>query len=68
MVHPKAAKEARVASKTVTSKGLLMVNTGPGKGDRVNSRTLTLSEAGGELSKGEGSGERPAAHPSTSSG
>ena len=32
MAHRKAVQDAEVASKTIVEKGLLMVNTGPGKG------------------------------------
>jgi hypothetical protein len=35
MAKRKAVQDAEVASKTITEKGLLIVNTGPGKGKWV---------------------------------
>src|ERR1700709_754341 len=46
MAHRKAVQDAEVASKTITSKGLLMVNTGPGKGKSTASFGLVLRALG----------------------
>ncbi len=46
MAHRKAVQDAEVASKTVTSKGLLMVNTGPGKGKSTAAFGLVLRAMG----------------------
>jgi cob(I)alamin adenosyltransferase len=46
MVRRKAVQDSEVASKTITSKGLLMVNTGPGKGKSTASFGLVLRALG----------------------
>ena len=46
MIKRKAAQDAEVASKTIASKGLLMVNTGPGKGKSTASFGLVLRALG----------------------
>jgi cob(I)alamin adenosyltransferase len=46
MAHRKAVQDAEVASKTVTDKGLLMVNTGPGKGKSTAAFGLVLRALG----------------------
>ena len=46
MAHRKAVQDAEVASKTVASKGLLMVNTGPGKGKSTAAFGLVLRAMG----------------------
>jgi len=46
MAHRKAVQDAEVASKTITDKGLLMVNTGPGKGKSTAAFGLVLRALG----------------------
>ena len=46
MAHRKAVQDAEVASKTIASKGLLMVNTGPGKGKSTAAFGLVLRAMG----------------------
>jgi cob(I)alamin adenosyltransferase len=46
MARRKAVQDAEVASKTITSKGLLMVNTGPGKGKSTAAFGLVLRALG----------------------
>jgi cob(I)alamin adenosyltransferase len=46
MVRRKAVQDSEVASKTIASKGLLMVNTGPGKGKSTASFGLVLRALG----------------------
>ena len=46
MARRKQVQDAEVASKTITSKGLLMVNTGPGKGKSTASFGLVLRALG----------------------
>jgi cob(I)alamin adenosyltransferase len=46
MVRRKQVQDAEVASKTITSKGLLMVNTGPGKGKSTAAFGLVLRALG----------------------
>jgi cob(I)alamin adenosyltransferase len=46
MVRRKQVQDAEVASKTIASKGLLMVNTGPGKGKSTASFGLVLRALG----------------------
>lgn len=46
MVRRKAIQDAEVASKTIESKGLLMVNTGPGKGKSTAAFGLVLRALG----------------------
>src|ERR1700733_883375 len=46
MVKRKQVQDAEVASKTITSKGLLMVNTGPGKGKSTAAFGLVLRALG----------------------
>ncbi len=46
MAHRKAVQDAEVASKTITEKGLLMVNTGPGKGKSTAAFGLVLRALG----------------------
>ncbi len=46
MARRKQVQDAEVASKTIASKGLLMVNTGPGKGKSTASFGLVLRALG----------------------
>jgi cob(I)alamin adenosyltransferase len=46
MARRKVVQDAEVASKTITSKGLLMVNTGPGKGKSTAAFGLVLRALG----------------------
>src|ERR1700735_2993658 len=46
MAKRKQVQDAEVASKTITSKGLLMVNTGPGKGKSTAAFGLILRALG----------------------
>ena len=46
MAKRKAVQDAKVASKTITSKGLLIVNTGPGKGKSTAAFGLVLRALG----------------------
>ncbi|MEA2741401.1 MAG: cob(I)alamin adenosyltransferase [Acetobacteraceae bacterium] len=46
MAKRKAVQDSEVASKTIASKGLLMVNTGPGKGKSTASFGLVLRALG----------------------
>jgi cob(I)alamin adenosyltransferase len=46
MARRKEVQDAEVASKTITSKGLLMVNTGPGKGKSTAAFGLILRALG----------------------
>jgi cob(I)alamin adenosyltransferase len=46
MARRKQVQDAEIASKTITSKGLLMVNTGPGKGKSTASFGLMLRALG----------------------
>jgi cob(I)alamin adenosyltransferase len=46
MAKRKKVQDAEVASKTITSKGLLMVNTGPGKGKSTAAFGLVLRALG----------------------
>ncbi len=46
MAHRKAVQDAEVASKTIVEKGLLMVNTGPGKGKSTAAFGLVLRALG----------------------
>lgn len=46
MIKRKAVQDAEVASKTITSKGLLIVNTGPGKGKSTAAFGLILRALG----------------------
>ena len=46
MAKRKAVQDAEVASKTITSKGLLIVNTGPGKGKSTAAFGLVLRALG----------------------
>ena len=46
MAHRKAVQDAEVASKTIIEKGLLMVNTGPGKGKSTAAFGLVLRALG----------------------
>jgi cob(I)alamin adenosyltransferase len=46
MAKRKAVQDAEVASKTITSKGLLIVNTGPGKGKSTAAFGLILRALG----------------------
>jgi cob(I)alamin adenosyltransferase len=46
MARRKQVQDAEVASKTITSKGLLMVNTGPGKGKSTAAFGLVLRALG----------------------
>ncbi|HUG61886.1 MAG TPA: cob(I)yrinic acid a,c-diamide adenosyltransferase [Methylomirabilota bacterium] len=46
MARRKAVQDAEVASKTVTEKGLLIVNTGPGKGKSTAAFGLTVRALG----------------------
>jgi cob(I)alamin adenosyltransferase len=46
MVRRKQVQDAEVASKTITAKGLLMVNTGPGKGKSTAAFGLVLRALG----------------------
>ncbi len=46
MAHRKAVQDAEVASKTISEKGLLMVNTGPGKGKSTAAFGLVLRALG----------------------
>ena len=46
MATRKAVQDAEVASKTITSKGLLIVNTGPGKGKSTAAFGLVLRALG----------------------
>jgi cob(I)alamin adenosyltransferase len=46
MARRKAVQDAEVASKTVTSKGLLLVHTGPGKGKSTSAFGLVLRALG----------------------
>jgi len=46
MAKRKQVQDAEVASKTITSKGLLMVNTGPGKGKSTAAFGLVLRALG----------------------
>lgn len=46
MTKRKAVQDAEVASKTITSKGLLIVNTGPGKGKSTAAFGLVLRALG----------------------
>jgi len=46
MARRKQVQDAEVASKTITSKGLLMVNTGPGKGKSTAAFGLILRALG----------------------
>jgi cob(I)alamin adenosyltransferase len=46
MVRRKQVQDAEVASKTIVSKGLLMVNTGPGKGKSTAAFGLVLRALG----------------------
>jgi cob(I)alamin adenosyltransferase len=48
MAKRKQVQDAEVASKTIASKGLLMVNTGPGKGKSTASFGLVLRALGHE--------------------
>ena len=48
MAKRKAVQDAEVASKTITSKGLLIVNTGPGKGKSTAAFGLVLRALGHE--------------------
>ena len=46
MAKRKQVQDAEVASKTITAKGLLMVNTGPGKGKSTAAFGLVLRALG----------------------
>jgi len=46
MIKRKAVQDAEVASKTIESKGLLMVHTGPGKGKSTSAFGLVLRALG----------------------
>jgi cob(I)alamin adenosyltransferase len=46
MIRRKQVQDAEVASKTITSKGLLIVNTGPGKGKSTAAFGLVLRALG----------------------
>ena len=46
MAHRKAMQDAEVASKSIAEKGLLMVNTGPGKGKSTAAFGLVLRALG----------------------
>ena len=46
MAHRKAVQDAEVASKTIASKGLLIVHTGPGKGKSTAAFGLVLRAMG----------------------
>jgi cob(I)alamin adenosyltransferase len=48
MVRRKAVQDAEVASKTIESKGLLMVHTGPGKGKSTAAFGLVLRALGND--------------------
>ncbi len=46
MAHRKTVQDAEVAAKTIAEKGLLMVNTGPGKGKSTAAFGLVLRALG----------------------
>ena len=48
MAKRKAVQDAEVASKTITEKGLLIVNTGPGKGKSTAAFGLIMRALGYE--------------------